>query len=281
MLWLKIFLFADPIGGNLVLKTGTVTIAPSSAGTILSGNDSGDQEVRVDFGDVGAGELLTIKFQVTVRNPLPANVQFVQNQGTVQTDSLANAVLTDDPEIDGDSNPTTTLIDAEIEVTVTLNDYLFIDADQDEEISLGDTLFYRLTVVNSGNIAADGVSVEGIPDANTTLVVGSALTNRGTPTIGNNAGDTNTKFDIGQVPGNGGRVTISYWVELTTINGVSHLSHQASVFLNDPITGDTIIIRSDDPDTPTGSDPTITPISEDQSLLPIPSQFIYMPLINS
>ncbi|MBK7318043.1 hypothetical protein [Candidatus Villigracilis affinis] len=71
---------------------------------------SGETVGPISIGALPAGESVTIKFRVTVDNPLPAGKIQISNQGTVSGGNFAN-VLTDDPSAGGASDATVTPVD--------------------------------------------------------------------------------------------------------------------------------------------------------------------------
>ena len=81
---------------------------------------------------------------------------------------------------------------------------LHTDADDDGQVSPGDTLVYTISVKNiGGEVVTDVVFLDTL-DPNTTLVVGSVQTSSGTVTTGNTPGDTSVKVNIGSVPPSAG-----------------------------------------------------------------------------
>src|SRR5688572_12931832 len=67
-------------------------------------------DVLLNIGDIPAGKSVTITFNVTVDNPYLGATNQVSNQGTVSGTNFSN-VLTDDPDVVGNANPTLTTID--------------------------------------------------------------------------------------------------------------------------------------------------------------------------
>jgi hypothetical protein len=91
---------AVPLHTSLVI--GSVT---TSQGTVTMGNTSGDTGVAVDVGSMAVGDTVTIQFDVLIDKPLPVAVTQISCQGTVGSDTLTG-VLTDDPTLPGESDPT-------------------------------------------------------------------------------------------------------------------------------------------------------------------------------
>ncbi len=75
------------------LVNGSVT---TTAGSVTSGNGTGDRAVGVAIGTLAPGASVTIAFTATVVNPLPAGTTRVMNQAVVDADGLPT-VRTDDP----------------------------------------------------------------------------------------------------------------------------------------------------------------------------------------
>jgi len=242
--------FSDTLDPNTTLVVGSVQ---TSQGTVTSGNAAGDTSVAVDIGTIVGGGSVDITFRVLINDPLPPDVTQVANQGLVSSNELPDEP-TDDPDTLPDDDETVTPVAAVPSLEAYKTDDLFIDADSDGLPSPGDTLLYRVTIVNTSNVAVTGVTFSDTPDPNTALVVGSVQTSQGTVTSGNNPGDTTIVVDIGTIP-SGGTVDISLQV---TVNdplpgGVNQVSNQGVVSsddLPDVPTDDPTTIEEDD-DTPT------------------------------
>jgi uncharacterized repeat protein (TIGR01451 family) len=244
--------FSDIPDPNTKLVVGS---AQTSQGVVTTGNNAGDTSVAVTIGAIpGGGASVTISFLVTINNPIQGGVARVRNQGVASGDS-GPAVPTDDPTTPTPGDPTDTPITAAPVLTADKAVSLFADPDNNGVPSPGDTLLYRVTIQNSGNTAATGVTFADTPDANTALVNGSVRTSQGTIT-GGNAGAPPVTVNIGVLP-SGANVTITFQV---TINnplppGVTQLVNQGMLNSNElpPV-------PTNDPTTPQGGDPTITPI---------------------
>ncbi|GAG50456.1 unnamed protein product, partial [marine sediment metagenome] len=219
-------ILSDLPDSNTTLITGSVT---STGGAVTSGNNPGDTTVGVSIPTLSSGGSVTISFQVTINDPLPAGVSHVSNQGVVQGDNFPSE-LTDDPDSPEDSDDTETPVTATPDVEAYKTDSLFADSDGNGVPSPGDIILYQITVVNNGNQAASSVFLNDTVDPNTTLITGSVQTSQGTVTGGNSPGDTSVAVDIGTL-GGGGMATISFRV---TINnplpaGVTFVRNQGIV----------------------------------------------------
>ena len=131
------------------------------------------------------------------------------------------------------------------------------DVNMDGQVNPGDTLTYTIVFTNSGNAAATGVSFNDVIEPNLTLVNGSVTTTQGTIILGNGAGDSTIEISIGDVPGMGGSVTITFdaMVNDPLPMGVVTVENQGFF-----ATGENPNVPTDDPDTPTMDDPTVTPV---------------------
>ncbi|RIK33873.1 MAG: hypothetical protein DCC55_34155, partial [Chloroflexi bacterium] len=254
----------DLLDAKTTLNVGSVT---TDLGTVMAGNSAGDTHVEVAVGDLpGGGTQATITYQVTINNPLPAGATQVSNQGIVSSpDPNVPDILTDctDTPLPDDA------CDVPVVAQPVVNAYktatLAVDADGDGVPSPGDTLLYTIQIRNSGNQDAPGLDFLDHPDANTTLVVGSVASDRGTVTSGNTGGDMSVAVDIGTLPGGGGQANISYRV---TINnplpaGVTQVSNQGIVSSPDPNVPDILTDCTDTPelddacDVPVVSEPVV------------------------
>ncbi|HNB70816.1 MAG TPA: Ig-like domain repeat protein, partial [Acidobacteriota bacterium] len=100
---------------DLEPQKGTQRNRPPQSRAVI--NPLAGETVSQTIGTLPGGESVTIRFNVTVNNPLPTPqispsqpaVTQVLNQGTVSGGNFSN-VLTDDPDIAGAANPTTTAI---------------------------------------------------------------------------------------------------------------------------------------------------------------------------
>lgn len=248
-------IFTDTPGANTTLVAGSVT---TTQGIITTGNTAGDTAVTVNVGTIpGAGGSVTITFDVTLNNPLPAGPLTIANQGVVNGDEVPTDTPTDDPDTTDPDDPTETPFVAAPEVSVTKADALVIDSNANGVANPGDVIEYTVVLNNAGDKGAANVTFTDTPDANTTLVAGSVTTTQGTVTTGNTAGDTSVAISVGDIPGAGGSVTIIFRV---TVNA----SLPADVFqvANQGLAqGDDIPdTPSDDPDTTDLDDPTTTPV---------------------
>ncbi len=139
-----------------------------------------------------------------------------------------------------------------------------VDADASGGASPGDTLRYTITLVNGGTGRLTNVNVTDVPDANTSLLVGSVTPAGAAATVtrGNTAGDADVLVNFASVdPGTTFTVTFDVTIPAILPLGVTQVSNQASVTSNE-----LPAVLTDDP-TPAGAqDPTVTPVSASANL---------------
>jgi len=257
---------ADRIGDHLRLIPGVTT----SQGTVTAGNGANQQRVGVDVGElVGAGGTATIKFRVVIEAPLAANVYTVHNQATISSPDFGNR-LTDDPDTAAARDTTETTLDATVKLQATLRDTLFVDADQNNMVSVGDTLVYALALENPGLVEAGPLSLLVPLDANVTLVPQSVTTSLGEVAEGGD-GEQLVQVDLERLP-TATTVQASFQVQIT--KATSQISHQAVITFQS-VNGQQSV-DSDDPDTTAANDATVTTVNSN----PVVSYRIFLPAVS-
>lgn len=134
--------FSDTPDANTTLVVGSVT---SSAGTVTTGNTAGHTSVGVNVGNLADNSSVTITFDVTINNPVPAAVSQVINQGIVSTNTLS--IPSDDPD------DATSTIDPTITAIVRPN-LILNQSDSPDPVIPGQTITYTITLENTGTEAA-------------------------------------------------------------------------------------------------------------------------------
>ncbi len=233
---------ADPVPAHTRVVAGSVT---ASAGTVI-----GEDPVTVELAEIAAGVTVEVSFEVEIDDPLPGRVSEVSNQGGVASAELP-VVLTDDPSVGGASDPTVTAVLAEpllvVEKTVSIAGSDAVTA------APGDTLEYRLTVRNLGNVAATAIELTDPIPAHATALAGS---------VDASAGEV-----ISEDPVTVGLAELAVGAELAVVfevrvddllpAAVSEISNQATVAsaeLTDRV--------SDDPATPDAGDATVIAVAD-------------------
>jgi uncharacterized repeat protein (TIGR01451 family) len=172
--------------------------------------------------------------------------------------------------------PTPTATSASASLTVTKQDFLFSDVDQNELVSSGDVLLYQIRIDNRGAGPAQQLRLEDPPDANTELVAGSVRVTRGEVVVGNGAGDQEVVVTLDSLAGHAS-VTVGYQVTINLTTPAQQVQNQATVrYFNIGRTNDQpIAVVSNDPASDSPGDPTITlldqpaPALAPQMLLPL------------
>ncbi len=259
--------FTDILPAELEIVPGITT----SQGEIIAGTLFTDQQVKVNVGTIAADSTATIRFRVGIRTPLPANVLSVTNQGTVESSDFST-LRTDNPETAVANDGTTTPINAQAAVEASLADFLFIDANNDTLVSVGDTLIYRLTVRNRGNGGSPQLQIRVPLAENVVLLANSVTATAGVIRSGTAPDDRIVRIDIGEISG-GAEVRVTFQVQIIPMSGFATVQHQAQIVeQNSPGEIDT---PSDDPDTTALADATITTLN--QAIITI--RRLYLPIV--
>jgi uncharacterized repeat protein (TIGR01451 family)/fimbrial isopeptide formation D2 family protein len=149
-------------------QVGTVTVnagGNSDAGTVVSGNGSGDDTIEVSFAQVDAAGAVTVSYDVRVPFPYPDGQtasQRLVNQAELATNELPDR-LSDDPGTAAPDDETVVPIDADPVMIIRKTDNGAVGTG-------GSFVTYELTVGNAGNQDATGVEVTETVPANTTFV---------------------------------------------------------------------------------------------------------------
>lgn len=141
-------------------------------------------------------------------------------------------------------------------ITVTLSDALGTDLNADGRLNPGDSIVYTARVMNSGEMAANGLVFTAAPDPLTSLVPGSVRTASGQVTDGNTPSSTAVRVALDSLPA-GQSATLMFEAQLAA-NAARPSSGvvRATAAVMDLAT----IVPSDDPDTPAANDPTATEV---------------------
>ena len=245
-------IFTDIPDANSTLVAGV----QSGQGLVMQGNGNADTQVEIALGDLpGNSGSITIRFRVRINSALPPQVNGVQNQGLVSSNDFVT-VATDDPDTVAVGDPTLTPLHAFAQLNATLVDYLFVDSDGNDLVSLGDILIYRLTVQNTGNSSAGGIQIESLPGFGLALLPGSVTTNLGTVGHGNSAGDATFQVDIPLLTA-GTSALISYQMRIID-DTQETVQTQANITVQSGLTTGGGQLTSDDPDIAGESNETAT-----------------------
>ena len=267
--------FAVATDPNTTLIGDSIT---TSQGTVITNEKAGGgSQIVINIPQLaGNGGQVIIEYAVRINNPLDSATDEIGSQGSV---SSANApgTVTDDPEAQGDANPTLTPIKAQARLRITKTDLLLVDADVDGQVSSGDTLLYVLQIYNDGNAPALDIHMEDTPDAHTTLIPGLVQAGAARVTAGNGAADRRVVVDLDALAGGGTAMTVSFAVVVNADIGNVLLRNQAATTFHDIVggAGGALVVISDDPDTAAATDATLTNVN---LALAQPNQF-FLPVI--
>ena len=273
--------FEDILDTKLVLLLGSVQ---TDQGIVEINANESPQNVKVLLGAIPHGEEVRLSFQAQVTLPLPngeldTRVSGISNQGVLRRPSM-QPIYTDDPDVEGLANVTFTALAAEANLQVTNRDLLFVDADGDKLVSAYDTLLYLIVVENTGTVAAHNIRITDTLDPRTRLIAGTVETNIGIVEVGNGPTDSRVEVVVPVLQRNE-RIIVSLLSEVQPELSRLPLKNQAivSYYSTDDPTGlgneESAFFRktgSDDPDTTTNDDATLTQIGSG-------IQDIFMPFI--
>ena len=180
--------------------------------------------------------------------------------GTLSNTATVTASTSDPNGSNNDSTSNVTIDQAPV-VSATKTATL-IDQDGDGLTGPGDILEYTIAIHNGGPADATNVIFSDQPDEHTTLVAGSVSADAGgTVAVGNTSGDTTVEVDIASIAALGGDFNLTFQVQIESplAAGLTQVSNQGQVSGENFAT-----IPTDDPDTVTPADPTITPVGTPQ-----------------
>ncbi len=273
-----LIVFGDVLPAIEVVKSATPALVLETGGLVTftielinSGNETVTVTSLVDdhFGNlnglgscvtpqvVGIGERYRCQFTQTLSGP--TGTSHINIVSAVATDNEGNTVSdTDDATVAfGAVAP---FLDSFKEAELLID--TFKNPKDAGKITPGDTLRYHIDIINRGNGLATDVILEDIPDAKTSLIVGSVTTTKGTIVEGNRAGDTKIVVRIGTVePNRTETVRITFDVLIDPNIQSTILSNQAVVTRADNETpSGTSTLPTDDPTTAKEDDPTFTEV---------------------
>ncbi|WP_319409576.1 SdrD B-like domain-containing protein [uncultured Desulfosarcina sp.] len=257
------------IPGSLVLTS--VPAGAATGGTDPAGGANGTGLVSIadlDLGAAGSGtERLVVEFELTL-TPVISSGTVALNQAGLNS-IVPTTILSDDPNVAGDTNPTETLIDSAPQFRV---EKISTDLTDDPAVLMaGDTLRYTITIKNIGDEDAVNASLHDFTPASTTYVPHSTRLNGHVvsdpspgvnplhggipinapenPTPGTMRADSDPAAD------NTATVTFDVVVDPAAMDGLI-IANQGFVSGDGTGSGTRPDQPSDDPDTPVSDDPT-------------------------
>ncbi len=226
----------DTIPAHSQLVEGSIA---TSQGDIISTSP----RLQINLGLLMPADTVTVSFQVRVTS----TVDSLANQGFISSDETIPQP-SDDPETLKRYDKTITKAPSFIKDTDVLKRDRFVDADENGNLSAGDTISYIISLKNSGTgFAHQVVFSDSIPQ-HTSYIDGSASSSTGTiistsPVL---------RIDIGTIaPNESETITLSYGVLVNT--AVDKIENQGWLDSDE-----TQPHPTDDPDTEKENDPTIT-----------------------
>ncbi|MDD5313381.1 MAG: hypothetical protein PHO26_10135, partial [Dehalococcoidia bacterium] len=216
--------FTDAPDANSTLVAGSVT---TTLGDVTQGNQSGNTEVNVNVGTLSGNHVTaTITFRVLVKSPLPPGVTLLSNQGFVSGSNFPSDP-TDNPEDESYDNPTDTPLTAAPLIKVSKSYTVSEEFPPVDGIpGPGDNITYVITIANNGSQNAAGVFFADTVDPNTSMVLGSTATSRGTVATENL---TYVAVNVGTLLGGGDSAVISFKVTVKNTPGLTIVSNQGNV----------------------------------------------------
>ena len=197
----------------------------------------------------GGGGTGMVDFEVTVIDPVPAGVDEIINDASVEDDSG------DDPNLADNEASDTTPLQASPQVVVAKMVDEIIENVGSAGADPGDKIKYTVTITNIGNQAATGVSFADKVDPNTLLDCASVTPAATSCTPGLGGSFT---VDVGTIAGGGAFVTIMFVVEIDS----PFPSEVFGVVNQGTVSGDNFAdVPTDDPATAASSDATFTVIN--------------------
>ncbi|MEM7134694.1 MAG: hypothetical protein AAF702_51000 [Chloroflexota bacterium] len=252
-----------PIDDYTTLIPGTVT---TSEGTINQGYRANDSSVVVTIGNLTSTESVRVSFQVQINNPLPNSVQSVTFQGIVSSNET-NDILTDDPYIPGESQPTEVSVTASPLLKLSHECVRLIDADSDMAISAGDTIFCKVLMQNIGNGDAINIELGGEIDTVNTELIPNTLETNVENSINTNDVESGTQVSltVDSLASGDEVVSLSYILKINSNITENSIPNQFAVTTPDP-NGQTDIVLAQ----VTSFIPVAVPVNE----------YLYLPLVN-
>ena len=246
--------YTDTVDPNTTLNCSPLARGTTQGAITCPSGPENPDTLFVNVGDIEGGGSVTITFQVIIDRPLSSGVTQVLNQGFIHGSNFATEP-TDDPDTGVEDDATVTPVLGVAIDPLEKTDSLLIDADGNGIVSSGDTLLYEVTFWNKGDMDATDVIFTDVPDTYTHFVVGTITCDKpgswvitDTPKL--------VEVYVGTVSGDSSEmVTITVQVKIpSSIPGYVHyIYNQAIVSSNEESP-----VRSNDPETPIGYDPTRT-----------------------
>ena len=165
-------------------------------------------------------------------------------------------------------------------LAVTKRDLLFADIDENGAVDPGDVVLYEIVVRNEGEAAVQSLLLLDQPDANTQLLVESLTASTGEVRAASSAEANDERMGIeATIPvlAPGEAASVVFQVRVDEGAAVRRLRNQASLrYANPAAPSESLTLLSDDPDTPTANDATLTPTG-----IVLLERGVFLPLIGN
>jgi len=183
---------------EIVPANTTFDAAGSTAGWICAPNNNpGSTCTYTVAGAVVAGDpAVTVNFALRVNDPIPASVNQISNTASIDDDHSNGTEPTPADNSDTELTP----LDATAQPD-GVKSFTLIDANGNGLAEPGEKLEYTIIISNHGDRDAADMILTDAPDPHTTLDVGSVTTTLGTVEVGNTAGDSTVRVNIGTLVG--------------------------------------------------------------------------------
>jgi len=225
----------------------------STAGWTCAPDNNAGSACTLAIGALNSAATGSAIFVIKPNVPWPVGVTQISNTAHIDDDDANGADPNPQNGHDAEASINTPVTAAPV-IEAKKADSIAVDVNSNNIVDPGDTIKYTITLKNTGTQNAILPKFTDTPDAQTTLVVGSVNTSAGTVTTGNTAGDTTIAIDLGATLNAGDTVTISFNVLVpASLSGNISISNQG--LFKSSNTTDT---PTDDPDTSTSDDPTLT-----------------------
>jgi uncharacterized repeat protein (TIGR01451 family) len=229
----------------------------------MHGMFPGDTKVTVDLADIAPAQRVTVSYRVIIKKSLPPRVMALAVQASLTADNLVTH-WSDDPTTAAVGDQTQTIVTAEPYGLIYCEALLLTDVDGDGTVSPGDIVRFTVTGSNSGNADATGVTITDTLSVNTQLIPGTVITSMGNIALGNGVRDTSLLVSIPNLNQRTGSVVITYDAQVkSTLDPsiVTQIAHQPVMSYRAARSRAITTIRSDDPSTIVGFDPTVVILS--------------------
>ncbi len=218
----------------------------------------------------------TITATAPPQTAVPTDTPTATLEPTATTEPLPTETPTETPTEVPTATPAATA-QGDVRLLFTNRDFLLIDADRNDLVSLGDTLLYRIDIENIGEEDIENILIFDSPDPDTALLPGSVFVDRGKIEFGNEEGDLRIQVAISELAGNES-LSLSFQVELNSESVGSQVENQAILTYDSPnaVPRTRAAIASDDPDTEEEFDPTMTQVG-----IIVPTRLsLFLPLVS-